>query len=75
MDKFLEQIAEILDEEQVNLDDELIDFDVWDSLAQLSIIALADEEYGVTISATEIREAETVGGIKQLIENKKSVIH
>jgi len=72
MDKFLEQIAEILEEEQVNLDDKLLDFDAWDSLAQLSIIALAGEEYGVTISAMEIREAETVGGIKQLIENKKA---
>jgi len=71
MDKFLEQIAEILEEDQVNLSDKLVDFDVWDSLAQLSIIALADEEYGVTISATEIKEAETVGGIKQLIENKR----
>ena len=72
MDKFLEQIADILEEEQVNLDDNLFDFDAWDSLAQLSIIALADEEYSVTISAIEIREAETVGGIKQLIENKKT---
>ena len=72
MDKFLEQIAEILEEDRVNLDDRLIDFDAWDSLAQLSIIALAYEEYGVTIYAVEIREAETVGGIKQLIENKKA---
>ena len=72
MDKFLEQIAEILEEEQINLDDKLLDFDAWDSLAQLSIIALADEEYGVTISAVEIREAGTVEGIKRLIENKKA---
>jgi acyl carrier protein len=72
MDKFLEQIAEIFEEDQVNMSDKLVDFDAWDSLAQLSIIALADEEYGVTISATEIKEAETVGGIKQLIENKKA---
>ena len=72
MDKFLEQIAEILEEEQINLSDKLVDFDAWDSLAQLSIIALADEEYGVTISAAEIREAETVGGIKKLIEEKKA---
>ena len=72
MDKFLEQIADILEEEQVSLNDNLFNFDAWDSLAQLSIIALADEEYGVTISAIEIREAETVGGIKQLIEDKKA---
>jgi len=72
MEKFLEQIAEILEEEQVNLSDKLVNFDVWDSLTQLSIIAFADEEYGVTISAMEIKEAETVGGVKLLIENKKT---
>jgi len=72
MDEFLEQIAEILEEEQVNLNDKLIDFDAWDSLTQLSIIALADEKYGVTISAAEIREVETIGGVKQLIDNRKA---
>jgi acyl carrier protein len=72
MDKFLEQMAEILEEEQVNLTDNLVDFDAWDSLTQLSIIAWADEAYGATISAAEIREAKTVEGIKKLVENKKA---
>ena len=72
MDKFLEQIAEILDEESVNLSDKLVDFDAWDSLTQLSIIALVGDEYNVTISAAEIREAETIEGIIKLIENKKA---
>jgi len=72
MDKLLEQIAEILEEDQINLNDKLVDFDAWDSLTQLSIIALADDEYGITISAMEIREAETVEGIIQLFEKKKN---
>jgi len=71
MDKFLEQLAEIFEEDYVHPDDKLVDFDAWDSLAQLSIIALADEEYGVTVSAMELREAETIGGVKELIERKK----
>jgi len=72
MDKLLEQIAEILDEEEVNLSDKLVDFDAWDSLTQLSIIAMVGDEYNVIISAAEIKEAETVGGIIKLIENKKA---
>ena len=72
MDKFLNQIADILEEDQVSMNDILINFDAWDSLTQLSIIALADEEYGVTISAREIREAQTVEGIIKLIENKRA---
>ena len=72
MDKFLEQIAAILEEEQVSLTDNLVDFDAWDSLTQLSIIAWADEEFNVTISAAEIREAKTIEGIKKLVENPKA---
>lgn len=70
MGDFLNQMAEILEEAQVNSEDQLVDFEAWDSLTQLSIIALADETYGVTISAHEIRIAATIGGLQKLIESK-----
>jgi acyl carrier protein len=71
MDKFLEQMAEIFEVDSVNPEDILINFDVWDSLAQLSIIALASESYGVIISAIEVKNAQTIEGVKQLIDRKK----
>jgi acyl carrier protein len=71
MDKFLEQIAEILEEEIVNPENVLTEFEAWDSLAVLSIIALADENYSVTISAAELKNAQTIEGVKQLIDSKK----
>ena len=43
MEKFIENLSEILEEEDVTLNDELASFESWDSLAILSIIALADE--------------------------------
>ena len=43
MEQFLEQIAELLEEDVVNTSDELKSFDAWDSLTILSIIAFADE--------------------------------
>jgi acyl carrier protein len=71
MDEFLEQMADIFEVDAIQLDDRLTDFDAWDSLTQLTIIALADENYGITISAKELKESETIGGIKKLIERKK----
>ncbi len=68
MQEFLEQMAEILEEDQVNATDVLVDFEAWDSLAQLSIIALADEAYGVTISADQIKQAATIEGLYNLIK-------
>jgi len=71
MEKFFEQMAEILEEDTVKSTDVLTDFDAWDSLTQLSIIALASETYNVTISAIELKDAETIEGVYNLIKNKK----
>jgi len=71
MEQFLEQMAEILEVESVNPNDELESFDAWDSLTQLSIIALASENYDVTISAIELKSAKTIEGVKKMIESKK----
>jgi acyl carrier protein len=70
MDNYLEQIAELLEEDTAKMSDELKSFEAWDSLTILSIIAFADENYKVTLNAKEINEAKTVGGLKELIASK-----
>jgi len=70
MEQYLEQVAELLEEEIVNLTDELSSFEAWDSLTILSIIAFADESYKVTLNAKEINDAKTIAGLKQLIDLK-----
>ncbi|MEG0736128.1 MAG: phosphopantetheine-binding protein [Longicatena sp.] len=64
-------MAELLEEDSVQLEDKLTDFEAWDSLTQLSIIALVSEKYGVVLSAVELRDAETISGLQILIENKQ----
>jgi acyl carrier protein len=71
METFLNQMAELLEVDSVNAQDEITSFDAWDSLTSLSIIALADDEYLVTISAQDILNAKTVEGLHQLIQSKK----
>jgi acyl carrier protein len=71
MDAFLEKLVEILEVDSVGDQDVLADFDAWDSLTQLSIIALVNEMYGITISAMELKNVVTIKGIKDLVENKK----
>ena len=70
MEQFLEQIAELLEEDAVKASDELKSFEAWDSLTILSIIAFADENYKVTLNAKEINESKTIGGLKELIDMK-----
>ena len=69
MEDFLEKIAELFEEDTVQLTDTIVDFDAWDSLTSLSIIAYVGEEYQKTISAAQIIEAETIGGLYKLITN------
>lgn len=71
MENFLSSIAEILEVETVELDNDLESFDEWDSLTILSIIAFCDEEYNVSLSAEEIEDSKTILGLKELIESKK----
>lgn len=67
MDEFLKDMADILDEEAVQEDDRLDGFDAWDSLAVLSVVAMADARYRATFSAREIRGAATVGDLYRLL--------
>ena len=64
-------MAEILEVEQVNPSDELESFDAWDSLTILSIIALCDDNYGVQLSAEEIKDSTTIKGLNDLIISKQ----
>jgi acyl carrier protein len=70
MEDFISLIAEILEEETVELGDELQSFEAWDSLTILSIIAFCDSEYNVQLSAEEINNSGTIQGLQKLIESK-----
>lgn len=72
MENYLKQMAELLEVDAVNETDELKSFDAWDSLTILSIIAMANESYGVVLNAAEINDAQTIAGLKSLIESKKA---
>ena len=70
MENFKPKIAELLEVEKVELDDELESFDSWDSLTILSIIAMADENYKVTLSEDDVRNSLTVGELQELIKSR-----
>ena len=70
MGNFISSIAELLEEETVELSNEFESFEAWDSLTILSIIAFCDQDYNVQLSAEEIEESITILGLRELIEGK-----
>lgn len=71
---FIENFKDILDEpEEINLSLEtrFKDLDEWDSLTNLSLMAMVDSEYNVKLNADEINKSETLSDLLTLIKSKK----
>jgi len=70
--KFLETIKEALEVENVEVkwDDSLSDFDSWDSMSRLSLVALLDENFEVEVADAEFDETETVQDLFNLVKSR-----
>ena len=60
--KFLELVKEVLEIEdrEVQLSDKFKDYDQWDSLANLSMVAMLDDEFGVVIDNQKFKNMTTL---------------
>ena len=68
----LDKLRDILETPEVKETDVLRDFEMWDSLAGLSVIAMADTLYGVSLPAVELRKLITVGDLLNYLETNKT---
>lgn len=57
-----------LDEGTLKMDSVLNDFEEWDSLSKLSLIALAKKEFNISLKAEVIREFVTVRDICEYLK-------
>ena len=57
-----------VDESELELSTILADFDEWDSVAALSLIAAMDENFGKTIEAADIKKLVTVEDVIKIME-------
>jgi len=70
---FIEKFAEQFDDtpvEELNPNVKFKELDEWSSLIALSVIAMADEEYNVTLVATDIRGSETIEDLFNVVQSK-----
>lgn len=71
--EFIENFANQFDEveaSELKEDTNFRDLDEWSSLAALSIIAMADEEYNVTLKGDDIINSHTVGDIYNIVKSR-----
>lgn len=60
------------DRDQFAADTKFREIDEWSSLIALSIIAMVDEEYEVTLKGDDIKNAQTIQDIFNAVQAKKA---
>jgi len=69
MEKFLESMIEALERDSIKPDDEFRDYEEWDSMAYLSVIAMIDENYDIVIPGEEFEKLNKILDIYKYINN------
>ena len=73
INSFIENFAEQFDETPVDSfspETAFRELDDYSSIVALTIIAMIDEEYGVLLTANEMRSAETVQELFDIVQSK-----
>jgi acyl carrier protein len=73
MDKkvFFEKLADALEANEDNINEAFeLDSEILNSVALLDIIAVIDEEFGVTVPTKELKECTSVGAIVELVRGQ-----
>jgi acyl carrier protein len=71
--KFIENVAEQFDETDVNdftAETEFKNLDEYSSLVALSLIAMIDDEYDVTLKGDDIRNSKTIQDLFNIVKSK-----
>ena len=70
-EKFLARLSKILEVRKVKEKDKFNSFSEWDSLTALSVIALVNEMFKITISGEDINKFKNVGKLISFIKKEK----
>ena len=74
LNEFIEHFAEQYEETdaaEFKADTKFHDLDEWSSLTALSIIAMVDEEYDVTLKGADVENAATIEDLFNTVKGKK----
>lgn len=72
MNELVASIAEILEVDELDLTQKFTDYEEWDSLSALSVIALLNSEYGIEMKSSDIIAYENIGAFcDDVIARKK----
>lgn len=60
MEELIIKLSEILEVEELDLNKKFQDYEEWDSLSALTIIALLDSDYHIAMKGSDLREFPSI---------------
>lgn len=72
MNKFYENLAELLEVDAIDPNQPLDEYENWDSLTVISLIASLDADYGVNMTSKDIAAFTTAGQLFAEVELRKT---
>ena len=60
MEELIQKLADLLEVDSLDVNKKFSDYDEWDSLAGLSLIALLDSDYNTTMSGKEVASFNSI---------------
>ena len=73
LNEFIENFAAQFDDtdaSEIQSDTVFKELDEWSSLIALSVIAMVDEEYDVTIKGNDVRNSETIEDLYNIVKSR-----
>ena len=69
MEKFLSLFSHIveMDAAELKIDMKLKSLSGWDSIAAVSLLAMIDAEYGIKVTAEDLRQVKTIQDVYKLV--------
>jgi len=69
--ELLEQLEDIFEKdlEEMKINDSFKDYDEWDSLTQLSLLAFLNDDYDIILNNNDLDNLNTISDIFNLINN------
>ena len=66
-EKIIEELVEVFEIDDIQLEDQFRDYDTWDSLTLLSLTAMINDEFGITIPRNEFEKLETINELYEYV--------
>lgn len=71
MEELVQKLANILEVEDLDVTKKFMDYEEWDSLAGLSVLAMLDSEYNTMMSGKEVVAFENIKAFCEEVLSRK----